>query len=158
MSREYRILWAGRHQRDAWETLCADYRKRLRRWVSVEDQPVKVRARGDDASRQRAEGAALLAATPQPAWGIALDARGESMSSVQLARHLRRLKREWPHPLVFYLGSDLGLDEAVLEGSRQVLSFGPMTLRHELARLVLYEQLYRALSIDAGIKYHRGQS
>ncbi len=53
------------------------------------------------------------------------------------------------------IGSDLGLAEEVLRGVRESISLGPLTLPHELARLVLYEQLYRALSIGAGIKYHR---
>ena len=66
-----------------------------------------------------------------------------------------RLRREWPHPVAFLIGSDAGLDRAVLDRARRVLSFGPMTLSHELARLVLYEQLYRALDIAAGGGYHK---
>ena len=65
------------------------------------------------------------------------------------------LQRDWPHPVVFILGSDLGLAPSVSKACRESLSLGPMTLPHELARLVLYEQLYRALSIQARIKYHR---
>jgi 23S rRNA (pseudouridine1915-N3)-methyltransferase len=76
-------------------------------------------------------------------------------SSEQLAERLARLKREWPHPVAFLIGSDLGLDRPVLDQARAVLSLGPLTLSHELARVVLYEQLYRALSIEAGMSYHR---
>ena len=86
---------------------------------------------------------------------IALDRRGKALSSLELAGRLETLREEWPHPVAFLLGSDLGLSKAVLQNARERLSFGPMTLPHELARLVLYEQLYRALSIRAGIKYHR---
>jgi 23S rRNA (pseudouridine1915-N3)-methyltransferase len=57
--------------------------------------------------------------------------------------------------LVFLIGSDLGLAKSVLDQARERLSFGPLTLPHELARLVLLEQLYRGLAISAGIKYHR---
>lgn len=78
------------------------------------------------------------------------------MSSVELARELKRLREDWPHPVGFLLGSDLGLHREVLEVSRQRLSLGPLTLPHELARLVLYEQLFRAVAMDAGINYHRG--
>jgi 23S rRNA (pseudouridine1915-N3)-methyltransferase len=53
------------------------------------------------------------------------------------------------------IGSDLGLDRAVLNASRWTLSLGRLTLSHELARVVLYEQLFRALSIEAGMSYHR---
>jgi 23S rRNA (pseudouridine1915-N3)-methyltransferase len=87
---------------------------------------------------------------------VALDRRAKSLSSPELATWLARLREEWPHSIVFLLGSDLGLDRGLVRECRGRLSFGPMTLPHELARLVLYEQLYRALSITAGIKYHRG--
>ena len=98
---------------------------------------------------------ALVGALPQPSYCVALDSRGEALASPAFAERLGRLRREWPHPVVFLVGSDLGLDLALLPGVRWVLSFGPLTLSHELARLVLYEQLYRALSIEAGMSYHR---
>lgn len=155
MARELVVLWAGRHQRSNWEDLCASYRKRIARFAAVRDLPVRARAGAEDPQRQKIEGAALLAALPPSAWLFALDSRGESLSSEQLAERLSRLKEEWPHPIVFAIGSDLGLDRAVLDAARSTLSFGPMTLSHELARLVLYEQLFRALSIEAGMSYHR---
>jgi len=117
--------------------------------------PVRARAAADDPQRMKAEGAALLAALPPSAWAFALDPRGETLSSEQFAARLSRLKEEWPHPVAFLIGSDLGLDRAVLDGARGVLSLGPLTLSHELARVVLYEQLFRALSIEAGMSYHR---
>lgn len=117
---------------------------------------VKVRGKGDGADRRRAEGEALLAALPEPVWRVALDPGGRAMSSEDLAAELARLRRDWPHPVAFLLGSDLGLAPEVLAAARTRLSLGPMTLSHELARVVLYEQLYRAASIEAGTGYHRG--
>lgn len=155
MGRELVVLWAGRHQRSHWEEICASYRKRIGHLATVRDVPVRARAGADDPQRRKVEGQALLAAVPSSAWTFALDSRGEALSSEQLAARLARLKTEWPHPVAFLIGSDLGLDPAVLETARAVLSFGPMTLSHELARVVLYEQLYRALSIEAGMSYHR---
>lgn len=155
MGREIRILWAGRHRRRSWEVLCEGYRRRIRRMTPVEDQPIKVKGAAAGVERLRAEGRALLAARPDPAWTIALDSRGDELTSEELAGRLGRLRREWPHPVVFVLGSDLGLADEVLAEARQTLSLGRVTLSHELARLVLYEQLYRALCIDAGINYHR---
>ena len=116
---------------------------------------MRPRPGGEGAERQRAEGKALLAALPDPCWSVALDRRGEMRSSEELAEWFSRLLVEWPHPIAFLVGSDLGLPGFVRERVRQRLSFGPLTLPHELARLVLYEQLYRWLSIGAGIKYHR---
>jgi 23S rRNA (pseudouridine1915-N3)-methyltransferase len=155
VGRELVVVWAGRHHRSGWEEICADYRKRIARWVPVRDLPVKARAGADDPQRQKIEGQALLAAVPQPAWTVALDSRGEMLDSEELADRLARLRGEWPHPVAFLIGSDLGLDRTVLESARWVLSLGRLTLSHELARVVLYEQLFRVLSIEAGMSYHR---
>jgi 23S rRNA (pseudouridine1915-N3)-methyltransferase len=155
VGRELAVLWAGRHQRSHWEEICDSYRKRIARMSPIRDVPVRARAAADDPQRLRAEGQSLLAALPASAWSIALDSRGERLSSEQFAERLTRLRQEWPHPIAFLIGSDLGLDRAVVEGARAVLSLGPMTLSHELARVVLYEQLFRALSIEAGMSYHR---
>ena len=157
MSRRILVLWAGRHQRRPWEDLCADYRGRIERDVPIRDQMVKVRRSGDDPARGAAEGKALIEALPDPCWPIALDPRAKPWSSEKLATELARLRDEWPHPIAFLIGSDLGLDPEVLRASRSRLSFGPMIFGHELARLVLYEQIYRALSMGKGIKYHRRQ-
>ena len=155
MGREYVVVWAGRHQRHAWDEICQRYRKRIARVTPVRELPVKVRGNAGEAERRRAEGEAILAALPDPAWLIALDSGGEALSSEDFAAELTRLRRDWPHPVAFALGSDAGLDSAVRGAARRVLSFGPMTLSHELARVVLYEQLYRATSIQAGTGYHR---
>ena len=155
MGRELVVLWAGRHQRSNWEEICESYRKRIARLATVRDVPVRARAAADDPQRLRAEGQALLAALPVPAWTFALDSRGEKLTSELFAERLARLKEEWAHPVAFLIGSDLGLDRAVLDAARAVLSLGPLTLSHELARVVLYEQLFRALSIEAGMSYHR---
>lgn len=155
MSRGYHVIWAGRHRRSAWDTLYKAYRRRIARFVPIQDRPIKIRSSGADATRRDAEGKALLAALPDPCWTVALDRGGQTLSSRQLATRLERLNREWPHPVAFLLGSDLGLDPVVLERARLRLSFGPMTFGHELARLMLYEQIYRSLAIIRGIKYHR---
>jgi len=155
VGRELAVLWAGRHQRSNWEEICDSYRKRIARMAAVRDVPVRARAAADDPQRLKVEGQALLAALPPSAWSFALDSRGDMLTSEQLAERLARLKKEWPHPIAFLIGSDLGLDRPVLDAARTVLSLGPLTLSHELARVVLYEQLYRALSIEAGMSYHR---
>lgn len=153
--RELLIVWAGRHRRRGWEDLCADYRRRIEHHVPVRDRWVKAKAAGDGPARRRAEGQAMAAALPTTCWTIALDPRGQAMSSRRLASELRRLSAEWPHPVAFLIGSDLGLDPELLDGARQRLSLGPMILGHELARLMLYEQIYRAIAMERGIKYHR---
>ena len=155
MGRELIVLWAGRHQRDDWERLCARYRDRIERFSPVRERVVKA-GTGADRARLEAEAAQLRQALPEPAWTVALDRRGRQRSSTDLAAWFARVRDEWPHPVVFVLGSDLGLDPGFAAECRERLSLGKMTLPHELARLVLYEQIYRALSINSGIKYHRG--
>ena len=156
MARELLILWAGRHQRRSWEELCARYRERIGRTVAVRELVVKARVGGrEGVLRARAEGEAILAALLDPAWLVAVDPCGTAMTSEAFAAELGWLRREWPYPVAFALGSDEGLAPAVVAAARQVLSLGPMTLSHELARLVLYEQLFRALEIERGSRYHR---
>lgn len=155
MARELVILWAGRHHRSGWEDICSTYRRKISHMATLRDVPVRARAASEDPQRMRVEGQALLAALPRPSWPIALDSRGETVDSSQLAERLGRIKAEWPHPVVFLIGSDLGLDPAVLQEARWTLSLGRLTLSHELARVVLYEQLFRTLTIEAGMSYHR---
>lgn len=155
MARGYHVVWAGRHQRGPWERLCSSYRERIAHAVPVEDRPVRLRTAAEDPARRRLEGEAMLAALPDPCWIIALDAGGRGLSSEALSRRLSAIGETWPYAIGFVIGSDLGLDRAVLSAARLVLSLGPMTFGHELARLVLYEQLYRSVAIARGIKYHR---
>ncbi|MFL6292927.1 MAG: 23S rRNA (pseudouridine(1915)-N(3))-methyltransferase RlmH [Thermoanaerobaculia bacterium] len=155
MARELVIVWAGRHHRSGWEEICTTYRRRISHMAAVRDLPVKAKAASEDPQRLRLEGQALLAALPRPSYLVALDSRGDIVDSAQLAERLTRIKAEWPHPVAFVIGSDLGLDKAVLDEARWTLSLGRLTLSHELARLVLYEQLYRTLTIEAGMSYHR---
>ncbi|MEM6457152.1 MAG: 23S rRNA (pseudouridine(1915)-N(3))-methyltransferase RlmH [Acidobacteriota bacterium] len=157
MGRSLHVVWAGRNQRRDWEVLCAEYRKRIGGAVPIHDQPVRAKGRGGGelAGRRRAEAEALYAACPDPCWIIALDAGGKTRSSENFAAHLQRIQRDWPHPIAFLIGSDLGLDDLVLRRARERISLSPMTFGHELARLVLYEQIYRTISMDRGINYHR---
>lgn len=153
MAKELVITWAGRHQRPGWRELCAEFERRISRFVPIRDLPVKLRGRPND--RLEAEREALQKVLPKGAWTIALDRRGRQMSSVQLSRFLVKRLQDWPGPLAFILGSDLGLSRKFVESADYRLSLSLFTLPHELARLVLLEQLYRALAIDRGIKYHR---
>ena len=158
MARELIVMWVGRESGGPWSELCTDYRERIERWSAVRDVPVRPRGsadRRDEAERRRLEREAVLSALPEPCALVALDARGRARSSESFSSWLQQKQESYPHPIVFLVGSDAGLDPELRRSSELQLSFGPMTLPHELARLVLYEQLYRALAIQHGIKYHR---
>lgn len=149
------VLWAGRHRRDDWSLLCDRYLGRIRHHLPLEETPIRA-GRGPAEARLNAEGQAILAALPKKSYLVALDSRGKQRTSPDLAGWLRRRLESARRPLAFAVGSDLGLGANVLEAADERLSFGKMTLPHELARVVLYEQLYRGLSILGGMKYHRG--
>ena len=154
MARRWIVAWAGRHQRSEWEVLCAEYTRRIRGALELDELVIRPRV-GGGRERLEAEGTALLAALPQPCRIVALDREGQALSSEGFAGRLDSWRREWPHPVAFLVGSDLGLAPTVLSRAQLRLSLGPMTLPHELARLLLFEQLYRALAIAAGGAYHR---
>ena len=155
MSREIVIVWAARHRRGRFDEAIAEYRQRIEPALRITDRHVRSRSTGEDGERRRAEGQALLDALPERSWTIALDPGGRMLDSESFAKRLQRLEETWPHAVVFVLGSDVGLARDVLDRANEKLSLGPMTLPHELARLVLYEQIYRAATIRSGINYHR---
>jgi 23S rRNA (pseudouridine1915-N3)-methyltransferase len=151
----FQILWAGRNSPEPWESLCESYRARIAPWVPIEERAIRVPGKSEGAVRRRTEGEALEKATPDPAFRVALSEGGDLWTSEKLHRQVETWRAEWPHPVVFYVGSDVGLDPGLVRECRLRLAFGRVTLPHQLARLVLLEQLYRALSMTAGIHYHR---
>lgn len=111
---------------------------------------------GDAESVRAAEGARLLKATPEHAWTVALTREGAGQGSRALASwmegHLTATRE-----LVFWIGGAFGLDATVVAQARTRLSLSSMTLPHDLARVLLLEQIYRAGTILRGEPYHKGQ-
>lgn len=136
----------------------AEYAKRLSHELPLELVELKPGLRGkgrDDARAMADEGAALLAALPRDAQVIALDGRGATWSSEQLAAQLSNW-RMTGRDLAFLIGGPDGHAHEVLQRADQRWSLGPLTLPHMLVRLVVAEQLYRAVTIVNGHPYHRG--
>ena len=136
----------------------AEYAKRLSRGLSLELVEIKPGARGkgrDDARAMEHEGAALLAALPRGAHVVVLDGRGAAWSSEQLADQLSNWRMNG-RDLAFLIGGPDGHAHAVLQRADQRWSLGPLTLPHMLVRLMVAEQLYRAVTILNGHPYHRG--
>ena len=133
----------------------ADYAKRLSRELPLQLVEISTRARGADVARAvAAEGNALLAAIPKAAHVVALDGRGQPWSSEDLARQLERW-RMLGKDLAFLIGGPDGFAADVLEHADQRWSLGPATLPHPLVRLIVAEQLYRAVSLLGNHPYHR---
>jgi len=104
---------------------------------------------------QAREAALLLAEGPAGSVRIAMDERGEALPSRELAQRLARWRDQGVPGAVFCLGGADGLDESVRRSAQAVLAFGPQTWPHRLARVMLAEQLYRAVTILCGSPYHR---
>ncbi|HSF95526.1 MAG TPA: 23S rRNA (pseudouridine(1915)-N(3))-methyltransferase RlmH [Thermohalobaculum sp.] len=101
------------------------------------------------------QSAALIAAVAPGAFAIALDERGEAVSSTGFARMLEELRDRGTPETVFLIGGADGHDDALRANVGGMISFGPMVWPHMLARVMLAEQLYRAISILSGAPYHR---
>lgn len=147
------VAAVGRTRRGPVLELEEDYLKRIARLAPVRRVAVPQSRRSTPAERRREEAAALAALAPARGSLIALDSRGKSLSSEELATRLARWRERGE--TVFAVGGPDGLDDALLEAADFSLAFGPMTLPHELALVVLLEQLYRALSDAAGHPYGR---
>lgn len=134
-----------------------DYLKRLRRLFPVEiiEVPEEYLNRRPSNEVLAAEGAKLLKRMPSGAFAFALDReKGEPLASEKLAQRLNSLGLSGRSHVAFVLGGPLGLAPEVLKRADAAVSFGPFTLPHALARVVLLEQLYRAAKINRGEKYH----
>ncbi|MBN1776730.1 MAG: 23S rRNA (pseudouridine(1915)-N(3))-methyltransferase RlmH [Clostridiales bacterium] len=103
----------------------------------------------------RAEAVRLLSKIPDTAYVIALCIDAKQPASVELAGKLNDLLLGGKSDIVFVIGGSLGLHQSVLERAQECLSMSHMTFPHQLARIILLEQLYRAAKISAGQRYHK---
>jgi 23S rRNA (pseudouridine1915-N3)-methyltransferase len=135
----YRVVALGgsRMKNAALRAACDDYLSRIRHYAKIEEREV------------------TEARIPEDTRVIALAAGGESWTSEQLAELVGRWEME-ARDVTFVIGGADGLPADVLARAERKWSLGPLTLPHELARVVVYEQLYRAYTIRRGEPYHRG--
>ena len=138
----------SRAKAEATDRLLADYIERATRYISCESEVFD------------SEAALLDWLDRQPgrtsAYAILLDSRGQQYTSEEFATHLGRIRDEGVQRLVLAVGPADGWSPAARQRANLLLSFGRMTLPHQLARVVLAEQVYRALTILAGHPYHSG--
>ncbi len=147
-----RLIAIGRMRPGPEAELCARYIARLRPALTVTELPD---GHGAPAEIKRREADALLAALTPDMFAVALDLGRPAPTSEGLSRALET----WlglGRPLAFLIGGAEGLAAPVLSRADHVLSLGPLTWPHLLARVMLVEQLYRARAIAAGHPYHRG--
>ena len=154
---KWTFLFPGRTRAPYLAAGVADFLKRIQLLAEAREVIVKGAAGQDSAAAElRArEGAALLARCRPGDYLIALDQRGESLTSAGLAARLDRLRSGGVKTVNLTVGGPWGLDESLLARADLVLSLGPLTLPHELARLVALEQVYRAYAILNHLPYHK---
>lgn len=144
--------------RPCYRLAADEYLERIRRFWPLEEREVREAGRvGNEIAQRRAEGALLREAVPTGATIVALDLGGTPWSSEGLARRVSHW-RDTGRTVGLLIGGAVGLEPALLTDAEERWSLGPLTLPHELARVVVLEQLYRAGTILAGLPYHKGRS
>lgn len=153
-----RVLWTGRPSGSPYEREVETYRRRVARRWPAEDLPLRPVRGGRDADPRRAlreEAAAIRERIPAGWRTVLLDQAGTMLDSESFAAMLHREETDGTPGLVFVIGSDLGLDPGLEADAFRRISLGPLTLPHLLARLVLWEQLFRSADLLGGGSYHR---
>lgn len=156
------ILCVGKMKEKPYRQMADEYLKRLSRYGKYEEaeiadlpEPASGASEALEEQLKTKEGEALLARIRPGDRVIALTIGGKRRSSEELARHLAELKTGGVSHFVFVIGGSLGLGKNVLARADEEMSMSPMTFPHQLARVMLLEQLYRAEKINAGERYHK---
>jgi 23S rRNA (pseudouridine1915-N3)-methyltransferase len=151
-----KIAWIGKTKEPAIQSLTAEYLKRISRYAQVEG----VALRDENAVLHMCGRTAVSTGNKIGNSGkstlVLMDSRGKQFSSEEFAHFVGDYQDRNPLPLVFAIGAADGFSEAARNAAQHVISLGKMTLPHELARVLLLEQLYRAFTILKGHPYHSG--
>lgn len=142
-----KVAWVGKTKEEAIQSLTAEYLKRISRYIACESVEVSSEAGLLNSLKKSSRVPPVL---------VALDSRGKQLSSEELARFIDQHQERGTQELVFAIGPADGWSESARAQAATLLSLGKMTLPHELARVVLLEQVYRAFTILKGHPYHTG--
>ncbi|HWJ35632.1 MAG TPA: 23S rRNA (pseudouridine(1915)-N(3))-methyltransferase RlmH [Steroidobacteraceae bacterium] len=152
-----RLIAAGTRLPDWINQGFSEYQKRLRSPLVLDlvEIPTPKRRAGEDPRRAiTREGESMLAALRQEDYVVALEVNAQSMTTEQVSSWLKQRLRD-ARPLALLIGGPDGLSDACRTRANQSWSLSPLTLPHGLVRVVLAEQIYRAMSLLAGHPYHR---
>lgn len=152
------VLSVGRDRADPLVEAARAYLSRIRRPFTVDamelkEEPLRKTISAEEVRKR--EGERILSAVPEGARLVALDGRGRGIRSEAWAADLERWVLEAKRTMVFVVGGPVGLSRAVLDRADEIRSLGPMTLPHRLARLIVCEQVYRAVTILNDEPYHK---
>lgn len=151
------ILVIGKNK-DEYITLAEnEYVKRLSGLCSLKIETVstpKYKRNQSVEKIKECEGKAILAALPDQCYVIALDEGGKQHTSKDFSRHLNRILVSQNKPLYFVIGGPYGFSPEIKDRADELLSLSQLTFTHQMVRIILLEQLYRAFTILKGKKYH----
>ena len=155
------IVCVGKIKEKFYRDAIDEYSKRLSRYCRLEivecadeKTPDGASAAQEDGIRNT-EGERILSKIPENAYVFLLAIKGKEMTSPELSRKISDLAVRGKGHLVFVIGGSLGTSKAVSDRADFSLSFSPMTFPHQLMRVILLEQIYRAYKIEAGEPYHK---
>ena len=157
---QIRILCVGKLKEDFYQKGCAEYQKRLSRFAKVEivevaDEPAPERCSAAQQQALLQTEAQRLLDRLKPGPVVALCIEGRQLDSLGFAAQLQRMLEGGTPCVQFLIGGSLGLHSSALARADQKLSLSPLTFPHNLARLVLLEQVYRAMKIYRHEAYHK---
>ena len=150
-----RVIWVGKTRNAGLSAVCQDMAGRIGHLASFEIAELKEPKAANDRQRIEAEGVKILDRIDRSDYLVALDSGGRSYSSSGFAQFISRHMTENPRDLVFAVGGPAGLSDAVRRRANLIWSFSKLTFSHDLARTILMEQIYRALSIVNNLPYAR---
>lgn len=157
MSEKLIFVWVGETRRPELRDLEEDYVSRIDKFFRTRRiivPPVRERGRSDGEVK-RLETDRISESLPRGATLVVLDERGRGMTSLEFAKFVENTLESNPHGIAFVTGGDLGLSGEIRSEASRVLALSKMTLPHEVARVVLLEQVYRSCTLVRGIRYHK---
>ena len=152
------VVAVGRIGSEHCRLLCDDYVALTRRYAQLQVTVVREAHDRDGTAAKSAEASHLLKAVPaqgSASWTVALDERGKALTSAAFAAWLAERRDRGVRDLCFVVGGSHGLDPSVLRRCDETIRLSDLTLPYKLARVVLLEQLYRAITIVLGVPYHK---
>ena len=156
---QIKFLWVGKTKNASMRSLVSDYQGRIQHLVPcevIETRDLAKRRSLRTAELIADEGAELARFVPASGHMVALDETGRQFTSEEFARWLGSEQNTGFRALTFVIGGPEGLSPVISERAHLILSMGKMTWTHEMCRVLLLEQVYRALCIMRNIPYHRG--
>jgi 23S rRNA (pseudouridine1915-N3)-methyltransferase len=150
-----RLIWVGKTKNEHLRALSCDYLERLRRFVRSEVTELRESSARTEREGIEDEGKRIIGALRSDAFVVLLDVAGREWSSIELAGEIERWQSGSRKEIAFVIGGHNGVSKEVLERANLRWSLSRLTLTHEMARVVLAEQLYRAYTIIHGLPYQK---